>query len=193
MPITNGYATLQEVKDELGIADNTEDTQLERNIEAASRVIDGVKAPLVFYTTSGDEVFQAHFADELHITKPCVSVSAVAIDSGGDWSYATTLPTADYVTEGSPIHTIRLNPSAANRFPLAARGVRVTGVWGYSDSVPTAIQEACVMIAKRLYKRKDAVLGVLGSTPVKNAEIQYAKNDPDIMLLLNSVQYAEVY
>ena len=41
MAITNGYATLTQVKAALRISDNTDDTLLEGVIESASRLIDG--------------------------------------------------------------------------------------------------------------------------------------------------------
>ena len=41
MAITNGYATLAQVKAALRITDNTDDTLIEGSVEAASRLIDG--------------------------------------------------------------------------------------------------------------------------------------------------------
>ena len=49
MAITNGYATLSEVKAALRITDSVDDTLLETSIEAASREIDGM-AERVFYS-----------------------------------------------------------------------------------------------------------------------------------------------
>ena len=40
MAITNGYATLTEIKAALGINDNVDDTRLELAVETASREID---------------------------------------------------------------------------------------------------------------------------------------------------------
>ena len=42
MAITNGYATLAELKAYLGIADTVDDTMLENIIESASRSIDRI-------------------------------------------------------------------------------------------------------------------------------------------------------
>lgn len=41
MAITNGYATLAEVKSALRITDSVDDTLLEMAVESASRLIDG--------------------------------------------------------------------------------------------------------------------------------------------------------
>jgi hypothetical protein len=51
MAITNGYCTLQDVKDALRITDGVDDSILELHIETASRQIDDI-CERQFYTTA---------------------------------------------------------------------------------------------------------------------------------------------
>jgi len=59
--------------------------------------------------------------------------------------------------------------------------VQVTGTWGWS-SVPTAIKQATIMSATRLYKRYDSPLGVLGFGDL--GVVRISRIDPDIASLL---------
>jgi hypothetical protein len=52
MAITNGYASLAELKAALRISDTVDDALLETSIESASRQIDGA-CERVFYSTAG--------------------------------------------------------------------------------------------------------------------------------------------
>lgn len=194
MAITNGYATLEDLKTVLNIKDDEgHDTRLEAVITAVSRAIDGLKG-LKFFTASGDKFLTAHFADELHVP-PCVSVSAVATDSENDWTYATTIDSADYRLDGSPVHTIRLRPGSGKSFPLGKQAVKVSAAWGYSSTTPEPIAEACLIASARLYRRKDAHFGVVGGgATIGGVTIQtHLRGDIDFMMLLNSITYAEVY
>lgn len=192
MAITNGYATLAQVKQELGVKDEKYDSQLERHIEAASRMIDQDRYPLFFYSSTETKYFTAHFADEVHIDYPLAILTTLAIYKEGS-DYDTTIQASDFDAIGTPIHTIYIKPSASERFPISRYGVKVTGVWGAIE-VPKAIEDACVLIAKMLFMRKDAVQGVLdggeqGTTKLNTNPI----NDPYVRGLLDSVSHAEVY
>jgi hypothetical protein len=57
--ITDGYATLADVKAALRITDNVDDSLLEISIEAASREIDGF-TERVFTQLDSDTHLQAH-------------------------------------------------------------------------------------------------------------------------------------
>lgn len=195
MAIVNGYATLEDLKTVLNITIDDYDPRLEAVITAVSRAIDGIKG-LKFFTETGDKFLTAHFENELHVPS-CVSVSAIATDSDNDWGYSTSITSADYRLEGEPIHTIRLRPGSGKTFPLQTDAVKVTAEWGYSSlaNAPAPIKEACLLISARMYKRKDAVFGVIpGGASVGGVELQtHLRGDVDFMLLLNSVTYAEVY
>lgn len=190
MAIVNGYATLAQVKYELGLVDDDKNNQIERYIEAASRMIDQDCAPKHFYSVSADEYFTPHFGDEVQITKPLDSITTLSIYANE--TYDTEITSSDYEAVGSPIHTIYLKPTASNRFPRIRRGVKVTGVWGITP-VPAAIEEACVLMAKIMYLRKDAVQGIIDGGEAGAVKLGGVLNDPQVRDLLSSVSHAEVY
>lgn len=89
--------------------------------------------------------------------------------------------------------TVELDPTdaAARRWPftslhrtsqwLAVDRVRVTARWGWPE-VPQAIQEATLIQALRLYKRKDSPEGVLGSA--EWGTVRVSRLDPDVAKLV---------
>jgi hypothetical protein len=95
----------------------------------------------------------------------------VAVDSGDDGTYATTITNyalerfggdmadvleAPYDTIETPNYTL---PVRSRR----ARSVRVTAKWGWA-AVPAAVSEACEILTDELYARKDAPFGITANT-----------------------------
>lgn len=195
MSITNGYATLAEIKARLGIptADTADDTVLEAVIEAASRAIDN-ETGRVFYATTATKYFRADDGDLLFIPD-LLSVTTLKTDSDGDRTYETTWATTDYDLEpynDAPYTRIRLTPSGRYSFPTHAKGVEIAGSWGYNatGSYPDAINEACLILASRLFKRKDAPFGVAGTAEM--GQLRIGKTDPDVAGLLYPYRHFEV-
>ena len=173
MAITNGYATLTEVKLFLGITDSVDDTLLEGMVEAASRSIDRM-ANRRFYldTNASARLYRANDALQLFVDDIGSATGlAVAVDSDGNGSYDTALTlNTDYILD--PITAPSLNrpwnvvtivsASAAFPAPLNYRpGVQVTAKWGW-PSIPDDINQACMILTADLYKRKDAPGGIIG-------------------------------
>lgn len=173
MAITNGYATLTEVKLFLGITDSVDDTLLEGMVEAASRSIDRM-ANRRFYldTNASARLYRANNALQLFVDDIGSTTGlAVAVDSDGNGSYDTALTlNTDYILD--PITAPSLNrpwnvvtivsASAAFPAPLNYRpGVQVTAKWGW-PSIPDDINQACMILTADLYKRKDAPGGIIG-------------------------------
>lgn len=173
MAITNGYATLTEVKLFLGITDSVDDTLLESMVEAASRSIDRM-ANRRFYldTNASARLYRANDALQLFVDDIGSATGiAVAVDSDGNGSYDTALTlNTDYILD--PITAPSLNrpwnvvtivsASAAFPAPLNYRpGVQVTAKWGW-PSIPDDINQACMILTADLYKRKDAPGGIIG-------------------------------
>ena len=173
MAITNGYATLTEVKLFLGITDSVDDTLLEGMVEAASRSIDRM-ANRRFYLdiNASARLYRANDALQLFVDDIGSATGlAVAIDSDGNGSYDTALTlNTDYILD--PITAPSLNrpwnvvtivsASAAFPAPLNYRpGVQVTAKWGW-PSIPDDINQACMILTADLYKRKDAPGGIIG-------------------------------
>lgn len=173
MAITNGYATLTEVKLFLGITDSVDDTLLEGMVESASRSIDRM-ANRRFYldTNASARLYRANDALQLFVDDIGSATGlAVAVDSDGNGSYDTALTlNTDYILD--PITAPSLNrpwnvvtivsASAAFPAPLNYRpGVQVTAKWGW-PSIPDDINQACMILTADLYKRKDAPGGIIG-------------------------------
>lgn len=193
MTITNGYCTLDDFKNRLAgsmAVDATRDALMEQTIEAASRQIDGwcgrrfYAASETRYVTAVD--WDLCFVDDL------LSVSALATDDDNDRTYSTTWAATDYELEPvnapytippSPYSLIRTTPDGDYSFPSVRRGVKITGSWGFSSTAPHDIREACLLLAARLWKRKDAVLGVAGRGQLGEIVSQIPKDD-DIWALL---------
>jgi hypothetical protein len=61
-------------------------------------------------------------------------------------------------------------------------GVKVTGKFGW-QAVPSKVKTACLIQAERLFKRKDAPFGVIGSAEMGQLQV-IPKLDPDFYILL---------
>lgn len=182
MAIVNGYGTLVELKARLGISDTTDDTVLEAVIEAASRAIDG-ETGRVFYATTATRYFTAE--EEIIFIDDLLSVTSIKLDLNSDRVYETTLAATDYDLEPynvTPYTRIQRAPMGVYYFPSQRKGVEIVGSWGYSATAPDAINEACLLMAARLFKRKGAPFGVLMNTDL--ATIRITEVDPDVKLLI---------
>lgn len=169
MTITNGYATLAELKTALRINDYIDDDALERAVEGASRRIDGV-CDRRFYldATATARTYYASTAwycpvDDIGTTTGLV----VKTDTDGSGTYGTTWSATDYelaplnnLAKGAPVTSIR---GVGQMFPThtSPAPVQVTAKWGWPE-VPHAIREATILLAGRMFKRTDSLLGVAG-------------------------------
>jgi len=190
MTIINGYCTLADLKSVLRIVDNVDDVALEARIDEASRSIDdycdrrfykdATATARIYYAPSGNYVL----TDDNATTSGLV----VKIDSGKDGSYATTLTANQYqleplnaVSRGVSINRIMAIP--AGTFPTMGMPapIQITAVWGW-PSVPTPVKSACILMAGRLLKRGDSLLGVAGFGDL--GAISVRAIDPDVQRML---------
>jgi len=168
MAITQGYATLTDVKNALRITDAIDDSLLEVAIESASRMIDSYTART--FSNAGTATRNFAATDDLTcIIDDAITVITVqSTDEIGD-TY-TTWKETDYQLEPlnsrsdglfMPYTGIR----AVNdySFPVVDQQalVRVTAIWGW-PAIPTAIKQATIIQSSRLFKRLDSPLGVAG-------------------------------
>jgi hypothetical protein len=168
MAITNGYASLADVKAALRITDSVDDSLLEMAIESASRLIDGYTYRYFYNAGTATRDFVASDS-YLTIIDDLISLSELkTTDEIG----------SEYVTWGSADYQLRpvngkqdgLNVPYTSilstddlLFNILGEQalVRVTGVWGWT-AVPIAIKQATVIQSSRIYKRLDSPLGVAG-------------------------------
>lgn len=181
MAITNGYATLADVKGALRITDTIDDALLEVAIESASRLIDGYCNRYFWLGPTGEQRY--YYANDSYITwiDDCVSVDS--LDTCGNlyylynvhWNFAVQQDgSKDY--ELLPVNKLAngsYSPFTAIRavghylFPILGDNalVRVTGQFGWA-SVPTAVKQATIIQASRIYKRLESPLGVAGISDI---------------------------
>jgi hypothetical protein len=193
MAIVNGYCTLAQLKAALRVTDTLDNDMLEVAIESASREIDGY-CERVFYSTSGTRVYAPQNI-YLVQTDDIVSVTTVKTSTDGV-TFNTTLAVGDYQLEPlngiagglvTPFTQIRavgdyLWPAYSPQtiFHLEA-SVQVVGVFGWS-AVPTAIKQATIILAMRLFKRLDSPLGIAGFGDM--GQMRVGRFDPDVDALL---------
>jgi hypothetical protein len=178
MAITNGYATLAEIKGYMSISDNTDNDLLENLVESASRSIDRI-ANRRFYldATASARLYRAYsnifvFVDDIGSTSGLI----VKTDEDGNGTYSKTLTlNTDFILD--PLTSQSLNRpftqltmvSNTESWPIfpgitsngLRPGVQVTAKWGW-PAVPDDLNMACLILTADLYKRKDAPGGILG-------------------------------
>lgn len=189
MAITNGYTTLATAKARLGIADTSDDATIEAVVSAVSRQIDN-ECNRRFYAVSETRYYTALSSTGVWVDD-LLSVTTLVTDDDGDRTYDTTWAATDYdlgpynaALDGQPYSRIDVAPDGNYTFPVGvARGVKVTGSFGYAATTPAAIAEACLLQTARLFRRKDAVFGVVGSADMGQTAV-IARIDPDVKMML---------
>jgi len=198
MAISNGYATLAQVKSALRITDSVDDTLLEQAIESASRRIDGYCGRW-FYKTPQTAIkvypFDYYNVPTQDIANTTVTV-AVSTQGNGVYDQTWTQGT-DYQLE--PLNA-SLNNDPYNRivaiggktFPIQVTPnvpyVQITAQWGWQD-VPIDVTQACVLLSIRQFARLNAALGIVG---FNDMAIQVKAVDPDVRDLLNQYRLMAV-
>lgn len=201
MTITNGYATLLELKERLfptGLSDTHDDPALEQVITGVSRWIDAY-CRRRFYAASETRYFTA--ADrKLCFVEDLLTVTTLSTDEDGDRTYETTWTATDYDLEpynaalegqAAPYTHIRVAPNGTHYFPSTRKGVKIVGSFGYASTTPPLVKEACLLQSIRTFKRKDAPFGVAGSAEMGQLVV-IPKLDPDVAMMLRSLRKVSV-
>ncbi|OQB25098.1 MAG: hypothetical protein BWY10_02526 [Chloroflexi bacterium ADurb.Bin180] len=180
------YATMTELKARLAISDSTDDVMLDNALAAASRWIDLYCGRRFDYTTE-TRYYTAEEGDLLRVDD-LVSVSSLTTDEDEDRTYETTWTTNDYdlmpanaALENRPYTTLEVSPIGSYAFPTGAKGVKLVGVFGW-PAVPGPVKEATLLLAAGLFKRKDAIFGVLGT--VDTGMVRIAGLDAQVQQML---------
>ena len=167
MAITNGYCTLNELKASLRIpvSDTVDDELLELAVESASRDIDQA-TERIFYSTTATRIFTPRDSYSCEIDD-LASVTTVKSSSGADGVFDITWKTTDYqlmplngIAGGMSVPYDLLYAVGDYTWPLDGMEatVQVNGTFGFA-SVPTAIKQATVLLAARIFKRNDSYRG----------------------------------
>jgi len=175
------YCTLDEVKAALRETTETDDALIEQAINAASRAIEQVTGH-TYYATSATRYYRN------------ASIYGQMLLLDADLLAVTTLTNGDAVVIGStyywllprndpPYRGIQLKSTTFWNLSTADAEVSIAGSWGSASTPPANVRSACVLMAERLYRRRDAPFGIVGGSDVV-AAVYIAKSDPDVKLLL---------
>jgi len=198
MAITNGYASLADVKLAARITDTIDDALLELSIESASRDIDAY-TERVFFNTGATAISRVYIPQDLYLleTDDIVSVTTIKSDSTGEGGFDLTWDEADYQLEplngiagGIVTPATRIRAVGAKLWPIyqprdlnaGQASVQITGVFGFA-SIPIAIKQATVLASLRAYKRYESPTGVLGFSDM--GVVRVGRLDPDVQRLID--------
>jgi hypothetical protein len=198
MAITNGYATLADVKAAARITDNIDDALLEIAIESSSRDLDAY-TERVFYSTGGTPVVRVYIPQDIYLveTDDIISVTTLKSDSTGNGTFDITWASTDFQLEplngragGIDTPATRIRAIGEYLWPVYEprnvnsnqASVQVTGVFGFA-SVPIAIKQATILAALRAYKRYESPTGVLGFSDM--GVVRIGRLDPDVQRLVD--------
>jgi len=188
MAITNGYITLSLLKSSLQIEDTIDDDFLELAIESASRQIDQA-CERQFYQESGTRVYAPRDPYVVEIDD-LVSLTSLKSSSDADGTFDITFAPKDYQLEPlngivggieSPTTQIRVTDEYLFVTDGGEATVQVEGTFGWS-SIPVQIQQATLILASRLFERRNSPLGVAGFGDI--GAVRVSRFDADIENLI---------
>lgn len=193
MAITNGYATLSDVKAALRVTDSLDDSLLEMAVESASRLVDGYCGRVFYNAGTVTRVYAPETSLIIEIDD-FVSISQIKSSSLADGNFDVTFTSTDYqleplngLVDGVSFPNYRVRAVGQYLFTTveSEATLQVTGVAGWS-AVPTTVKQATVIQAMRIFKRLDSPLGItfgeLGAMRVST------RLDPDVAQLVEPLR-----
>ncbi|MCP3817830.1 phage gp6-like head-tail connector protein [Streptomyces sp. A3M-1-3] len=189
--MANEYADLATLKLSLGVepGDITRDTLLNKALTAASRSIDASTGRRFYLDATGtartynpngrvvcDEAGVRLLVDDIGTAAGLVVETGSAGAFTAVTDYETTPDNA--LVRGRPVTGLL---RTAVGWGAGATRVRITARWGW-PVVPTEVEQATVIQASRLYKRKDSPEGVTGSA--EWGVVRLSRRDPDVWALI---------
>lgn len=185
------YVESAALRSALRIGGAEEDTEADRAVTAASRAIDEACGRFFYQAGPEPRLYRPDpglctvAVDDFHTTAGLT----VEVDTAGDGTYATAWDATDWLAEPVnpryrwPFESIaaagtRLFPRQPGRRPA----VRVTASWGWA-AVPVEIEQAALLLAMKLFRRRDTPLGIVTTTEF--AAVRVARSDPDVSSLID--------
>lgn len=186
--LNDPYCEVEELREWLGtLPADTSDALLLSVILAASRKIDGECGRVFYQEAAATKTFTADHGGYLSIDD-LVSVTTLKTDDGTR-TYGTIWATTDYdltpdnaAARNEPYTSIVLAPNGTQAFTTLRKGVQVVGTWGW-PGVPEAVKQATLILASRVFHRKDSPYGVAGSSGLGEV-VMIGKVDPDVVALI---------
>lgn len=179
------YATLVELKAMRRITDTSSDALLTKVLGAASRQIDqktgrrfwldDTVSARVFGTTGRTTADGRLLVDDIG------DVTGLVVETGGgsSWTASSLYETGPANAAALGLPVTELLSTSGGVWP--GRQVRVTAKWGW-PVVPEEISLATLLLASRLYLRKDSPEGLAGSAEWGMARL--SRWDPDVETLV---------
>ena len=195
MAITNGYATLNEVKASLAITDNNDDDLIELAVNATSRMIDDYTGRFFYANgTSGSPVTRYYTANNPWVlpVDDFTQITEIATDNNFNQTYDTVWANTDFMLEpvNNPTRSwpyTRVLATDRYVFPIGMpQAVRIKGVWGWS-AVPYEINQACLIQSSRLFIRKQSPFGIAGTPELGTVRLS-SRLDPDVEALIRPLR-----
>ena len=197
------YCTLADVKaqlvDTLGSSvDPTYDAQLNALRSSASRAIDGYigQQDNYFYPSTdtvvryydGNRDFELQIDDFLSISELAVAQSGGMASTDYSIYSSTSYYFHPYnaANNGKPYKKIVLDTLNADDISFYGypKGVRVTGIFGYSLTPPEDVKQACVALVVRHFMRAKNAFQDAGANPAMGQMFYVTEVDPDVKMLL---------
>lgn len=190
MSIVNGYCSLADVKASTKITDSVDDALLNLAVESASRLIDTYTQRYFYSAGTATRLF---IPQDSYVTELDDLISLTTLESSDGDTFDVTFLPKDYQLEplNGEVDGIKPHPFTRVRavddylFNVLDNEatVRVTGVWGW-PSVPTAIKQATIIQAARIFRRNDSPLGIAGFGEMGAVRVG-VQLDPDVKHLID--------
>ncbi len=164
------YATVAQVKTYLGITGATDDALIADLLATATQAID-TKTLRTFAaqvnTTRTFDACQDVDGDTLYLDRDLCEINTITNGDG------TTVLATQYATSprnDPPFYAIRLKSSYSLSWEADNNGndedaISISGKWGYSQTPPADIEQACLRLASYYYRQKDSQVFDVTATP----------------------------
>jgi hypothetical protein len=199
MALGDPYVSVAELKTELDVDDSDDDLELDVAVDAASAwVTSWCGRDFNQAATATARIFYVPYGSPVAEIDDISTVTGLIVATGtGDGTFATTWVTTDYQLEplnGVNAHGLSGWPYTAirsmgghftpYRSDMNGPSLQVTARWGW-PAVPAPVKKATLIMAARLYKRRDSAEGVLGGFGDFGPIRVGTRLDPDVEMLLD--------
>lgn len=187
------YVTVEDLRDYVDVDDLDDDAQIGLAIAAASRAIDdhvnrqfgNVTDPEQRFYTARPDYKAGYWIVDVDDFQDDTDLAVEVVDAGAVTEYQ--LEPVNAAAKGSVWTRLAFTGDSEFQPCGAAHEVAVTALWGWTE-VPTTVEQATVLQASRLLKRRHAPFGIAGSPDIGSEMRLLAKVDPDVAVALRGLR-----
>lgn len=188
------YGTDEDLREYVAVGDFDDDVQIGLARHTASRAVDEhcnrqfgqIDEPVERLYTAWPDLERGRWVvtidDLMTTTGLVVEVDGTAITSAG-----YTLEPVNAAAAGRPWTSLAFTSDAEATPTGCVHEVSAVARWGWT-AVPQAVEQATLLQASRLLKRRDAPFGVAGSPELGSELRLLAKVDPDVAVALRGLR-----